>query len=373
MEKIILLLLVLMNPLCYHVTHTYNNFWTEFLRLPHTLYSCYLCIRFPFLYPRNRFTGRHYTNWWFEKNLGILRYFEKDQVHLNYVKESDYTDKAYMGGVFYVNTNEYRITRLLKKDDEMYYAIMKDYKYLYTFNTDKLLEKGVIKKVVYLDNKLNVVCSDDYVLKETTPRIILDLDTNTFISKLIKVLNFVYNIISIPHLIPTYSELDEMPRGWRKAFGIRMCKEIKDALKEHDYLYKYRIMQIKEKFGTLRWYDNGSPHGCTFPIINKYEDLSYDTCITCGKKAEYISHGWISPYCTKHVPDVNRATLIDSRDEKVKLDYIIKVINSCKTKVQLKNAYKWALSVFKTELYESEEIYDAYIAKTGEIQTSKKS
>lgn len=28
-----------------------------------TIKSSILCIRFPFLYPRNRFTGLHYNNW----------------------------------------------------------------------------------------------------------------------------------------------------------------------------------------------------------------------------------------------------------------------------------------------------------------------
>lgn len=36
-----------------------------------TLNSCYLCIKYPFLYPRNRFNDKHY-NWWrftdFHKN-----------------------------------------------------------------------------------------------------------------------------------------------------------------------------------------------------------------------------------------------------------------------------------------------------------------
>ena len=49
-----------------------------------------------------------------------------------------------------------------------------------------------------------------------------------------------------------------MPEGWRKIFGIQMCKEIKRALLEdgRKKLYKYRITQIKEKFGSLRWYDS---------------------------------------------------------------------------------------------------------------------
>lgn len=62
-------------------------------------------------------------------------------------------------------------------------------------------------------------------------------------------------------------------------------------------------MQIKEKYGSLRWYSNGSPNGCEYPIINKYEALSKRTCIVCGKSAKYISTGWISPYCEKHAPE----------------------------------------------------------------------
>lgn len=61
-------------------------------------------------------------------------------------------------------------------------------------------------------------------------------------------------------------------------------------------------MQIKEKFGMLAWYSNGSPNGCEYPIINTYEELSERTCICCGAKAKYITRGWISPYCEKCVP-----------------------------------------------------------------------
>ena len=37
-------------------------------------------------------------------------------------------------------------------------------------------------------------------------------------------------------------------------------------------------------------------------IINKYEDISYHTCISCGKPAKYLSTGWICPYCEKCAP-----------------------------------------------------------------------
>ena len=55
--------------------------------------------------------------------------------------------------------------------------------------------------------------------------------------------------------------LDEMPRGWKIAFGEQMCEELRNELLRWDYLDDYRILQVKEKYGTLHWYDNGIPSG----------------------------------------------------------------------------------------------------------------
>ena len=95
-----------------------------------------------------------------------------------------------------------------------------------------------------------------------------------------------------------YTWLDDMPYGWRKAFGEQMCDEIKEELIRCNYLDKYRIIQIKEKFGGLRWYDTGVPDGCkVWDIIRKYEKISATTCIGCGKPATKVSTGWICPWC----------------------------------------------------------------------------
>lgn len=167
----------------------------------------------------------------------------------------------------------------------------------------------------------------------------------------------------------TYTELDNMPDGWRLAFGDEMVERIHQELVKFNYVNRYRIEQIKEKWGGLRWYDGGTPIGrisedyrevstsgtpwfppyhkeneifqevsrdhyisfsdrksldmtdeeierynmnavhhyriyrieesCKIPdIISEYEHLSFKTCIVCGKSAEWISKGWISPYCT---------------------------------------------------------------------------
>lgn len=94
----------------------------------------------------------------------------------------------------------------------------------------------------------------------------------------------------------SYTELDEMPEGWRKAFGEQMCAEITEALRKANYLNEYRILQIKEKWGFLHWYDAGAPDE-VYQIINRYENLSARTCIRCGKPATKLSMGWICPWC----------------------------------------------------------------------------
>ena len=97
-----------------------------------------------------------------------------------------------------------------------------------------------------------------------------------------------------------YTELDDMPDGWRIAFGEQMCAEIKAALLSEEggeqLLEDYRIVQIKEKYGYLRWYDNFSTTKVQ-QIIRKYERKSAETCIKCGKPATKLSRGWIAPWC----------------------------------------------------------------------------
>ena len=198
-----------------------------------TCESTILCIRFPFLYPRNRFSGKHYTDWKLEDRLKKLR------------------DEAF------VLTNPVKI-HLDMTDEETYNA-----------NHPKYKVTKPMKAVGYWS------------------------------------LSVWEAIKRFFHCIPTYTELDAMDSGWRKAFGIEICKEIKQALKKNSYLRQYRIMQIKEKWGELCWYDACAPKE-VFDIVRKYEYISYNTCIECGKPAKYRSTGWVEPYCEQCLPQTVR-------------------------------------------------------------------
>lgn len=94
--------------------------------------------------------------------------------------------------------------------------------------------------------------------------------------------------------------LDDMPEGWSDAFGVQMCEELRDILIEGDYLDEYTVFQVKEKYGRLCWYDNGVPEKIWDKYttwMNKYEKLSGETCVACGKPGKMIYRYWISPWC----------------------------------------------------------------------------
>lgn len=103
---------------------------------------------------------------------------------------------------------------------------------------------------------------------------------------------------SVPDYDFEYTEWDDMPTGWNIAFGHQILEELRDALIECGDLGRWRIVQLKEKYGRLVIYSNGDKVGSKVPdILDKYERLSTRTCIVCGKPATRITTGWISPFC----------------------------------------------------------------------------
>lgn len=97
-----------------------------------------------------------------------------------------------------------------------------------------------------------------------------------------------------------YTWEHELPDGWRKAFCPQIWDELKAILEKADYVDKFRFTQIKEKYGTLRLYHIGVPESIYDEVSaweNKYEKLSEETCITCGKSATHMTLGWINFIC----------------------------------------------------------------------------
>lgn len=204
-------------------------------------YNIYLCLRFNFLYPRNRWSNKHWESWKLEE------YLHGKRPEYKYEKGED---------------GKYHSVIIKPATDGLYgkaYATVDEW----------------IDDTQYIGDKI-----------QSYPWFIW-----------YKIVSFIANyFLPLFHCIPTYTELDAMPIGWRKAFGIQMCKDLKKQFKKDKCYKDFRITQLKEKWGSLRLYSNFGTDE-VFKIINKYEDLSYNTCINCGKPATVISSGWISPYC----------------------------------------------------------------------------
>jgi hypothetical protein len=191
--------------------------------------STILCIRFPFLYPRNRWTNTHYTNW------SILN--KRRNIFKNY--------------------------HVLVSEEDAY------------------------------KNK------QGYYFKKVTEGGWAEYWTNWWALPYVKLIDLYHDyVLAFFHCIPSHTELDALDDGWRNAFGIKMCKEIRKQLIKDRRLFSFRIIQLKEKWGCMQLYSNGGSEA-VYKIIDKYSDISSTTCINCGKEADVITspYGWMLPYC----------------------------------------------------------------------------
>ena len=78
--------------------------------------------------------------------------------------------------------------------------------------------------------------------------------------------------------------LDTLPMGWYDLM-LDMCKEIKQALPK-ELVAKYQVVEAKEKWYGLSWYDglddlSPMPPAIT-DIVCKYEMQSREVCTMCG-------------------------------------------------------------------------------------------
>jgi hypothetical protein len=282
-------------------------------KLQKVLKASLLCIKYPFLYPRNRWDDRHhtyllsnYTSRLHKKstlNIGITGKLEKDNS-----KKFSTIDSAF--------------DLTVKLSDDKTKAIIRN---------GSEIKEYEISKVIWGDKFKVIGVTIEFALTGR-PIIMFHVNTkdstdNTNYGFFYDDLEFITNkrtynwykfvswfdkeILDRILFLPKYTELDAMPEGWRKAFGLNICKEIKQELKKYKgALKKYRITQIKEKFGGLEWYDWGSTEKMYKEIKPKYRSLSKQTCIICGNPATCISNGWVSPYCDNCKDDKHNYTKI---------------------------------------------------------------
>lgn len=110
-------------------------------------------------------------------------------------------------------------------------------------------------------------------------------------------------VLAFPKL---FSEADKPPTESLMCFGFecedgwydliyKLCQKISRL----DPLGTVRAVQVKEKFGGLRFYV-GSATDAIFDVIEVAEDASMKVCERCGKNGKNRSYGgWMKTLCTK--------------------------------------------------------------------------
>ena len=305
----------------------WNQIPYYFRRMYRIPYCTYMCIRYPFLYPRNRFTDKH--------TVGLLNSLRSNLYNSSIMEvtvtgklmkeNTSFTDELSVAGIsaklnitdktlIITNNNEqkvYDLTDLLWRDDRFEILGISPFVNMFSGNPT------IIVHVKTRDENDNTNYGFSY------NRVLL-IKSN-FKNKFYKVVKwFDEKILDRILFLPTYTEWDAVEPGWNKAFGKQYLKELKTQLKKDKMLYKWRITQIKEKWGRWVLYCNYGSHDL-YKIIHKYEDISWNTCIKCGKPATYTSRGWIAPYCHDCVVnsnEPNRYILRGTKEEKNYLEHL---------------------------------------------------
>ena len=87
----------------------------------------------------------------------------------------------------------------------------------------------------------------------------------------------------------------EVGDGW-----FDLLKTLILELKRLDTNQHLQVVQVKEKFGTLRFYINpieNTIYDAVMESIEKAEQISSITCELCGKPGTINNKGWISVRC----------------------------------------------------------------------------
>jgi hypothetical protein len=89
--------------------------------------------------------------------------------------------------------------------------------------------------------------------------------------------------------------------GWRDLLE-RACARIRTAIRTHGG--SFRASQVKEKYGSLRFYFDGGLPPAARELVEDAIDLaearSACTCEICGEPGDLYGPGWLITRCTEH-------------------------------------------------------------------------
>lgn len=102
----------------------------------------------------------------------------------------------------------------------------------------------------------------------------------------------------------------ECQDGWFHIIDT-LCRRIQGHIDNNKKEFQPVIAQIKEKFGTLRFY-------CDYTneyidgLISMAESISANTCERCGNPGKLRGYGWLYTACDKHANDEDKNNETDT-------------------------------------------------------------
>jgi hypothetical protein len=90
-----------------------------------------------------------------------------------------------------------------------------------------------------------------------------------------------------------------------------LLKDNTHNFKIPDEVHQPVAAQVKEKFGTLRFYIDGG-NDVTHAMINLAESMSARTCETCGSPGKRRGGGWIYTACDEHTREEDKEETEDA-------------------------------------------------------------
>jgi len=94
----------------------------------------------------------------------------------------------------------------------------------------------------------------------------------------------------------------EKQRNWAITFNSTASPE--DMRPVPDAIPQVTLDQVKEKFGTLRFYYTGGDDYIS-GMVTMAESMSGVTCETCGKHGKRVGGGWVTTLCEEHATERN--------------------------------------------------------------------
>ena len=94
--------------------------------------------------------------------------------------------------------------------------------------------------------------------------------------------------------------------GWYNIIHA-LCSNIQRYLdwknRESEVVTQVVVKQVKEKFGTLRFYYDGGDDYVS-GLVSMAETMSGCTCEVCGAPGQRVGGGWVRTLCSKHAEEV---------------------------------------------------------------------